>query len=183
MNSRRHEPVRLLTGLIGAAIVSTIALTGCSDGDVAPRASPTAHQTGAPATPRADPTTGAAEYFSILRRPVTAADALPADLTTAPDDMVPNSARFAVEHDGTKYWIAAVVDGGACLIAWNGDPDSVDNLSVCGGRQDIGPASVVTSTIDEQDHQTLLVSDGYGSVGADPLRELAPNIWVSAPGD
>ncbi|MBF4606757.1 hypothetical protein [Curtobacterium sp. VKM Ac-1393] len=180
----RPASVRLLAGLIGVAIASTVALAGCSDGDAGPHASPSAHRTGAPPTPHASPTTDAAEYFSILRRPVTAADALPeTELAPAPDDMVPNSARFAVEHDGTKYWIATVADGGACLIAWNRDRDSPENYSVCGGGQDLEPASVITSMIDEQEHQTLLVSDGYTSGEPDPLHELAPNVWVSAPGD
>ncbi|PZO56787.1 MAG: hypothetical protein DI639_16175 [Leifsonia xyli] len=180
----RPEFVRLFAGVIGAVIVSAVALTGCSDGDAAPRASPSAHPTGASTTPRPNPTTDAADYFSILRQPVTAADALPEeDQTTAAADMVPDSARFAVERDGTKYWIAAVADGGACLIARNDDPDSVDNYAVCAGGQDLEPASVITSMIDEQEHQTLLVSDGYTSVGADPLQELARNVWVSAPGD
>lgn len=175
--------LRLLGAVAAITVASVVVLTGCSDGDAAPHPSSSTHRPDTTPTTVSDTASDASDFFSILREPIAARDALPADLTTAPDDMVPNSARFAVEHDGTAYWIAAVADGGACLIAWNGDPDSAANYSVCGGRQDIHRASVVTSMIDEQEHQTLLVSDGYTSVGADPLQELAPNVWVSAPGD
>lgn len=176
--------VRVLGAAVGIAVASVLALTGCSDGAAAPRVSSSAHSTDTTSTPRADPTSNAADVFSILRRPVTADDALPeTDLTTEPEGMVPNSARLAVEHDGTKYWIAALADGGACLIAWTGEPDSAGEYSVCGGGQDLHRAAVVTSMIDEQDHQTVLATDGYTSTGANPLQELAPNVWVSAPGD
>lgn len=175
--------LRLLGAVAAITVASVVVLTGCSDGDAAPHPSSSTHRPDTTPTTVADATTDAAEYFSILRQPVTAADTLPEEDLTAPTDMVPDSARFAAERDGTKYWIAAVADGGACLIARNDDADSVDNYAVCAGGQDLEPASLITSMIDEQEHKTFLVSDGYTSVGADPLQELAPNVWVSTPGD
>ena len=159
---------------LGAA-VTTATLAGCSGADPAP--DPTSSARASATATRADPA-DLTDRFAILGRTFAATDALPDDIgTVAPDTMVPNSQRFAVEHAGTRYWVAAERNGGVCLIAWNPDPDSVDSYSVCGATP-TAKASVVTSMLDEAGHQTVLVSDGFEDHGSDALRELAPNVWV-----
>lgn len=170
MRTRWGVPVLAL----GAAVTATV-LAGCSGADPAPGPTSSA-RTPATAT-RAHPA-DPADRFAILGRPFAATDALPDDVgTVAPDTMVPDSQRFATEHQGTKYWVAAQQDGGACLISWNPDRDSVDSYSVCGGTP-VPKASVVASMLDVDGNETALVSDGFADHGNDALRELAPNVWV-----
>jgi hypothetical protein len=115
--------------------------------------------------------------ISLSSPPAEAADALPDDDAFEPEEFVPDSQRFVVEQDGTRYWTAAPKDGGVCLIARNGDPNSAENWSVSAGPG-VGPATVVTSMIDDAGHQTALVSDGYSANGPSDLHELATNVWI-----
>jgi len=174
---RRTRTAR--TVVIASAVAATISLAmataGCTDGGPAPKASPSATRTSA--APSADPIELASRHFAVLARPATSADALPDDDAFEPEEIVPDSQRFVVEQDGTRYWIAATTSGGVCLIARNGDPNSAGNWAVSAGRT-VEPATVVTSMIDDAGHQTALVSDGYTATDPSGLHELAANVWT-----
>lgn len=145
---------------------TALALTGCT-------------ATGVHATPRSpEPSATSvpvAQRFAILDRAFSERDALPEGVTET-DDVVLNSQRYTGEHDGTRYWIAAQSNGGACLIAWNPSTDSAENYSVCGGTP-VPAATVVVSMLDEDERPTSLASDGYTGAGSKPLHEIAPNVW------
>jgi len=170
--------IAVTTVAVTTVVLAAAALTGCTGGGVTSGPTPTRSAAAAAAagSTRAA-TTDAADRFAILHRAFAATDALPGYAVDPPDDMVPNSQRRAVEHDGTTYWIAAMRDGGACLIAANPDADSVENYSVSSGGP-VERAAVVTSMLDEDDHMTALVSDGFTDRGTDALHELATNVWV-----
>ena len=144
-----------------------LALTGCTATEV--HATPRSPEPSATSVP-------VAQRFAILDRAFSERDALP-DGVTETDDVVLNSQRYTGEHDGTRYWVAAQSNGGACLIAWNPSADSAENYSVCGGSP-TPAASVVVSMLDEHEHTTSLASDGYASTGAEPLHEVVPNVWT-----
>lgn len=116
------------------------------------------------------------QRFAILDRAFTERDALPEGVTET-EDVVLNSQRYTGEHDGTRYWVAAQSNGGACLIAWNPSADSADDYSVCGGTP-VPEASVVVSMLDEDERPTSLASDGFTGGGSKPLHEIAPNVWT-----
>jgi hypothetical protein len=168
--------VTVRTIAVTTVALAAVVLTGCTGAGVTSGPTPTRSAAAAAGSTRAA-THDAADRFAILHRAFAATDALPDYAVEPPDDMVPNSQRRAVEHDGTTYWIAAMRDGGACLIAANPDADSVENYSVSSGGP-VERAAVVTSMIDEDDHMTALVSDGFTDRGTDALHELATNVWV-----
>lgn len=168
--------IAVSTVALAAVALTVVGLTGCTGGGVTSDATPTRS---AVAGPTRASTSDAADRFAILHRAFAATDALPDDVVDPPDDMVLNSQRRAVEHDGTTYWIAALRDGGACLIAANPDAASAENYSVCGGGG--GPierAGVVVDMLGEDGHDTALVSDGFTDRGTDAMHALAPNVWV-----
>jgi len=170
---RGQTTARTRTTVAAVTVAAALALTGCTGKDDAP-AKP--HRTSAAEH------TDVSEYLTVLHRTFAASDALPDGPTASDDTVVPNSQRRVGTVDGTTYWVAVGQEGGACLIAADG-PDSVGNWTVCGGNAAdgsfVGRASVVVSMLDEQGHQTSLVSDGFTDTGSEALHQVAPNVWTS----
>jgi len=173
--STRTARTFAIASAVAATVGMTMAAAGCTYGGATPEAFPSATRTSVAAS--ANPIELASRQFAVLARPATAADALPADDVFEPKQIVPDSQRFVVEREGTRYWIAATTSGGVCLIARNGDPNSTGNWAIFAGPT-VEPATVVTSMIDEAGHQTALVSDGYAPSDPSELHELATNLWT-----
>lgn len=75
-------------------------------------------------------------YAVLERRPLQPADALPASLPdNTVDALVPESARFAGEHEGVSLWLARGQERDAliCLLAYRTDGDFVQGCSGLGG--------------------------------------------------
>ncbi|KQS09862.1 hypothetical protein ASG04_04495 [Curtobacterium sp. Leaf183] len=161
---------------ITAGIAGALAMlaAGCTAADE-PAPSRSAAGTVAPSGVAATPDPG--RYLAILDRPFSPDDALPDDAVDPPDTMVANSQRLAVTRDGTTYWIAADAGGGACLIAYDPDPASVDNWTTCGGV--VHPESVIVNMTGDEGRRTALVSDGFAGEGDGVLHPIAQNVWVS----
>lgn len=134
------------------------------------------------AQPDDPPEAAPEEVFPVLARPAAAEDALPmavagAAMADAPQTRLdPNSARLLAElpRDG-GVWVAATVDGQACVVMASGSERSG---TACASPDDI-PTEGAGVTLGGTPTVSMRLVQPGSPAPDDDMREVSPGIWVS----
>ncbi|SDY53278.1 hypothetical protein SAMN05216554_0619 [Herbiconiux ginsengi] len=116
----------------------------------------------------------AAEAFPVLERPATDADTVVGEQNDPPL-YEPDTARFLIEHEGDRVWIALTDEGAVCLLLGTNAVSAS-----CGGPPIASPGQLQAGIeLAYGGPEYRLLAAGEPAIPLDGFEQLTDNLWVS----